>query len=57
MAMPLTGLFVVVVNYLLIFGLLVNSVAEESTCTSADSGSIPRLGTSTGGGTGYPLQD
>ena len=32
------------------------SVGEESTCNAGDLGSIPRLGRSSGGGHGNPLQ-
>ena len=33
------------------------SAGKESTCSTGDPGSIPRLGRSTGEGIGYPLQD
>ena len=33
-----------------------SSVGTESACSAGDPGSIPGLGSSTGEGTGYPLQ-
>ena len=33
-----------------------SSVGTESACSARDPGSIPGLGSSTGEGTGYPLQ-
>ena len=33
-----------------------SSIGKESACNAGEPGSIPRLGRSTGGGIGYPLQ-
>ena len=44
-------------SYLLYQAYLIDSsVGKESTCNAGDPGSIPRLGSSPGEGTGYPLQ-
>ena len=37
-------------------GLPGSSAGKESACNAGDHGSIPELGRSAGGGTGYPLQ-
>ena len=37
-------------------GFLGSSAGKESACSAGDSGSIPGLGRSPGGGRGYPLQ-
>ena len=36
--------------------ILGGSAGKESACNAGDPGSIPELGRSAGGGTGYPLQ-
>ena len=38
------------------FGFPGSSVGKESACNAEDPGSIPKLGSSTGEGIGYPLQ-
>ena len=38
------------------FGFPGSSVVKESACNAGDPGSIPKLGSSTGEGIGYPLQ-
>ena len=47
------------VGYLLLMalkGFPGSSAGKESTCNAGDSGSIPRLGISSGEGIGYPLE-
>ena len=43
-------------NYSLIQDFPHSSVGKESTCNAGDPGSIPRSGSSTGEGKGYPLR-
>ena len=45
-----------VASFAFIFSHSDSSVGKESACNTGDSGSIPRMGKSTGEGIGYPLQ-